>query len=48
MTIQYTRASVVVESLKIVPFDTLTRVQQGDLLSATLFNLELESVIRKL
>jgi hypothetical protein len=48
MTIQYTRASVVVESLKIDRFDTLTGVQQGDLLSATLFNLELESVIRKL
>jgi sorting nexin-29 len=48
MTIQYTRASVVVENLKTDPFDILTGVRQGDPLSATLFNPVLESVIRKL
>jgi sorting nexin-29 len=48
MTIQYTRASVVVENLKTDPFDISTGVRQGDPLSATLFNLVLESVIRKL
>jgi hypothetical protein len=39
---------VVVENLKTYPFEILTGVQQGDPLSATLFNLVLESVIRKL
>jgi hypothetical protein len=48
MTVQHTRVSVIVENLKTDPFDILTGVRQGDPLCATLFNLVLESVIRKL
>jgi hypothetical protein len=48
MTIQHTRASVIVENLETDPFDSLTGVRQGDPLPATLLNLVLESVKRKL
>jgi hypothetical protein len=48
MIIQHTGANARAENLKTDPFDILTVVHQGDALSATLFNLVLESVIRKL
>jgi hypothetical protein len=48
MTIQHTRASVIVGNLKPDPLANLTAVCQGDPLSAPLFNIVLVSVIRKL
>jgi hypothetical protein len=48
MTIQNRRACVIVENPRTDPFDILTGMRQGDPLSATLLNLVLESVIRKL
>ena len=41
-------ASVKIENLNSKPFSISTGVQQGDPLSATIFNLILDSVIKKL
>ena len=48
MTIQNTEASVKIENLASNPFLILSGVRQGDSLSATIFNLTLVSVIKKL
>jgi hypothetical protein len=48
MTLQNTEASVKIESLTSKPFSVSSGVRQGDPLSATIFNLILDSVIKKL
>ena len=48
MTIQNTEASVKIENLTSNPFSKLSGVHQDDPLSATLFNLILDSLIKKL
>jgi hypothetical protein len=47
MTIQNTEASVKIENLTSKPFLISSGVHQGDPLSATIFNLILDSVIKK-
>jgi hypothetical protein len=48
MTIQNTEASVKIENLTSKPFSISSGVRQGDPLAATIFNLTLDSVIKKL
>ena len=48
MTIQNTNASVKIEDFTSDPFSISSGVRQDDLLSATIFNLILDSVIKKL
>jgi hypothetical protein len=48
MTIQNTEASVKIENLTSKPFSISSGVHQGDPLSATIFNLTLNSEIKKL
>jgi len=48
MTTQNTEASVKIENLTSNPFLTSSGLHQGDPLSATIFNLILDSVIKKL
>jgi hypothetical protein len=48
MTIQNMFASVNIENLTSKPFLILSGVRQGDPLSATIFNIILDSVIKKL
>jgi hypothetical protein len=48
MTLQNTKASVKIENLTSKPFLISSGVRQGDPLSATIFNLVLDSVIKKL
>ena len=48
MTLQNTEASVKIENLTSKPFSVSSGVRQGDPLSATTFNLILDSVIKKL
>jgi hypothetical protein len=48
MTIQNTEASVKIENLTSKPFSVSSRVRQDDSLSVTIFNLTLDSVIKKL
>ena len=48
MTLQNTEASVKIENRTSKPFSTSSGVHQGDPLSVTIFNLILESVIKKL
>jgi hypothetical protein len=48
MTLQNTEASVKIENLTSKPFSISSGVHQGDPLSATIFNLILDSVIKKL
>jgi hypothetical protein len=47
MTIQNTEESVKLENLTSKPFSISSGVRQGDPLSATIFNLILDSVIKK-
>jgi len=48
MTIQNMEATVKIENLTSKPFSISSGVRQGDPLSATIFNLILDSVIKKL
>jgi hypothetical protein len=48
MTLQNTEASVKIENLTSKPFSSSSGVRQGDTFSATIFNLILDSVIKKL
>ena len=48
MTLQNTEASVKLENLTSKPFSISSGVRQGNPLSATIFNLILDSVIKKL
>jgi hypothetical protein len=48
MTIQSTEASVQIENLTSKPFSVSSGVRQGHPLSATIFNLTLDSVVKKL
>jgi hypothetical protein len=48
MTTQNTEESVKIENLTPKPFSVSSGVRQGDPLSATIFNLTLDSVIKKL
>ena len=47
MALQNTEASVKIESLTSEPFSISSGVRQGNPLSATIFNLTLDSVIKK-
>jgi len=48
MTLQNTEASVKIQNLTSKPFSISPGVRQGDSFSVTIFNLILDSVIKKL